>query len=122
MSAMTKPQRVRWSNAKERAETGIENAISDLAGTFSYCPPRPPFSEEGKQEECESLAADCISEAIGCLHGAMSRLAAASDHIDWERTKRIRNWPAIARRRLEECRASLPPELVALLDDKEIAP
>jgi hypothetical protein len=127
MATMTTSQRVRWDRAKDRAEEAIDGAIYDLEQTFKYCAPREAFAPEafapeGKQEECEALAADCLAEAIGCLHGAMSRLAAASDHIDWERAKRIREWPTVARRALEANRAALPAEVIALLDDKEIAP
>lgn len=91
MSTMTKPQRARWNNRMRKAGETLEGLIAHLATTFEPCPEREPTPGEGKQEECEALAADCVREAIGCLEGAKARLAAAYDHIDWEANREMRN-------------------------------
>ncbi len=117
--AMTKPQRVRWSRAVDRATTAIESAIYELEQSFRQCPVRDPMPGETKDEEREGLAADCIQEAIGCLEGAKDRLGACDTHINWERDKAQREWPLKMRKALEAHRATLPADVIALLDGKD---
>lgn len=91
MSEMTKPQRARWNSRMSKADVELEMLIGRLRSTFEPNPVRKATSTESKQESCEAIAAICVQEAIGCLEGAKSRLAAAWDHINWERDKERRN-------------------------------
>jgi len=122
---MTKPQRARWNSRTDRAADEIAKARAELVSTFEVCPERAPSKDEPKEEEGEALAATSIREALTLLSFADGCISTATIHLDWERSRAVRNFPLRARELLKKIAANEPEyseEISALLASTETKP